>query len=194
MSQRQGTWFISQTPEYGVEKKITLKEKPKVPNRGLKWLSLPGEEKTTHWQDRMGWLLWWEWSVGQVTRLHLCEHPGAGTVPKALLWHWRAWVNKGQAWHLETPSWQASGGPMTSHLSPSPPGSTPLREDRSLEVPHRLLLMAELPGWAAHRGQHEEVEHSRSCQGREKAGECPPQPDKCCLLPPDAFLILRDKT
>lgn len=25
-------------------------------------------------------------------------------------------------------------------------GSAPLREDRSLEVPHRLLLMAEFPG------------------------------------------------
>lgn len=32
-----------------------------------------------------------------------------------------------------------------SPLTPTP-GSAPLREDRSLEVPHGLLLMAELPG------------------------------------------------
>lgn len=52
-----------------------------------------------------------------------------------------------------------------SHPPPTP-GSAPLCEDRSLEVPHRLLLMAKFPGWAAHNEQHKEVEHFRSYQGK----------------------------
>ena len=62
-------------------------------------------------------------------------HPGTGGHGQA----------RGQAWHWEGPFWQASGGPTTSHLHPSP-GSAPLREDGSLEIPHGLLLMAEFPG------------------------------------------------
>lgn len=45
---------------------------------------------------------------------------------------------------------RGSSGRQSENHDFSPPiptsGSAPLREDRSLEVPHGLLLMAEFPG------------------------------------------------
>ena len=86
-------------------------------------------------------------------------------LPSASPWNWgRGWAT-GWAWHWRG-LFQAFRGLTTSHLCLHP-GPAPHGEDRSLEVPHGLLLMAEFPGRAAHGGQHKEVDRFRSFQGRE---------------------------
>lgn len=99
-----------------VYRKLTLKEKPNVPNRGLRWLSLPGESRPS---DKTEWDGFFDESGHLAkSRDFICVNIRGYSpkLPSASPWNWGPWVGNGAGHGIGGDSFRHSGGsqPLTS--------------------------------------------------------------------------------